>query len=173
MLRATFSAPGSRLIAFLLVNTALLVNTILLATGTAEELNQLPLKRIALFHSGVGFHEHHGQIEGTQEVELPFEIDDINDVLKSLVLQDLDGGQITSVSYDTREPVERVLKRFKVDLTSEPTIGDLLRQVRGERITLDANTPISGVLLGIELRQEIVGRDQVASLEFVNLLMDN
>ena len=31
---------------------------------------------------------------------------DINDLLKSMVLHDLDGGHITAVSYDSHAPID-------------------------------------------------------------------
>ena len=37
-------------------------------------------------------------------MELTFSTGQINDLLKSLVLRDLDGGTISSVTYSSRDP---------------------------------------------------------------------
>ena len=35
---------------------------------------------------------------------------DINDLIKTMVLRDLDGGIITTVTYDSNAPVEKTLQ---------------------------------------------------------------
>ena len=52
----------------------------------------VPVKRVVLFNSGVGFFQHDAEVEGTRKVELKFNVSDINDLLKSLVVQDRGGG---------------------------------------------------------------------------------
>ncbi|MCR4413461.1 MAG: hypothetical protein NUV77_13655, partial [Thermoguttaceae bacterium] len=54
----------------------------------------LPLKKVVLFSSGVGFFEHAGQVRDNAKVEFNFRVENINDLLKSMVVQDLDGGQV-------------------------------------------------------------------------------
>lgn len=133
----------------------------------------LPLSRVVLFNSGVGFYEHNGKVDGDAKVELQFRIDDINDLLKSMVLEDFGGGKISSVSYGSRDPITKTLKTFPIDLTDNPTLGQILDQVRGERVELEAPTPVSGVLLGVERRKKEVGKDnEVVEVEYLNLLTD-
>jgi DNA-directed RNA polymerase specialized sigma24 family protein len=59
---------------------------------------------------------------------VPFFI--VNDLLKSMVLLDKDGGQVRAVSYDSSAPLERTLKSFAVDLTGNPSYAQLLQQAR-------------------------------------------
>src|SRR5439155_5091759 len=120
--------------------------------GSAE----LPIARIVLFSSGVAHFQREGRLDGDARVDLQFHTNDINDLLKSLVLQDTGGGQVSTVHYDNRDPVERTLKSFAIDLTTNPSLGDLLGQVRGERIEVISYgalgkvgqpTPLTGVLV--------------------------
>ena len=76
-----------------------------------------------MFNSGVGFFEHRGEVEGDAKVDLKFNVDDINDLLKSMVLQDLGGGQISTVTYGSNDPITKTLKTFPIDLTNNPTLG--------------------------------------------------
>jgi hypothetical protein len=124
------------------------------AVGRGEEAAtaDLPITRVVLFNSGVGYFEHFGKIEGTKHVDLKFQTDEINDLLKSMVLQDLGGGQVSTVTYDSRDPLARTLKTFTIDLTRNPTLADLLEQVRGERVEIQASQPIEAVILGVETR---------------------
>lgn len=94
----------------------------------------LTLKRVVLFSSGVGYFEHTGQVRDTAKVEMHFEVDHINDLLKSMVVQDLGGGQVSMVGYGSKDPIDKTLKSFAIDLTSNPTMGKLLNQIRGEKI---------------------------------------
>ena len=100
----------------------------------------------------MGYFEHFGKVDGTKRVELKFQTDEINDLLKSMVLQDLGGGEISTVTYDSRDPLARTLKTFAIDLTRNPTMADLLEQARGERVDVQASQPIEGVILGVETR---------------------
>jgi hypothetical protein len=97
------------------------------------EAARLPITRIVLFTSGVGYFQRDGQVDGSARVDLQFHTQNINDLLKSLVLQDAGGGRISTVNYDNRDPIEKTLKSFAIDLTRNPTVGQLLGQVRGER----------------------------------------
>ncbi|MFO0896286.1 MAG: hypothetical protein U0836_02555 [Pirellulales bacterium] len=139
----------------------------------AAEKSPVPLEKIVLFNSGMGFFERGGKVTGDARLELKFKADDINDLLKSMVLQDLGGGKISTVTYQSRDPVTRTLKTFAIDLTANPTLAQLLGQIRGERVELEAANPMTGVIVGIETRKEAVGKDQVVDKEYLNLLTDD
>lgn len=140
------------------------------AADTAKP-TALPLKKIVLFNSGVGFFEHAGEVTGDASVDLQFNVDDINDLLKSLVPQDLGGGRASTVTYGSMDPITKTLKTFAIDLTQNPTIADLLGQVRGEQAELDAGKAMKGTILGIEKRKHRVEKEIVEE-EYLNLLTD-
>src|SRR5262245_57623213 len=62
----------------------------------------LPITRVVLFNSGVGYFSRSGEVEGDARVDLTFPETDINDLLKSMVLEDFNKGRISAVSYDSR-----------------------------------------------------------------------
>jgi hypothetical protein len=122
-------------------------------TGT----QQLPIGQVVLFSSGVGYFQREGTVDGTTRVDLSFPVQDINDLLKSMVLRDLDGGHISTVSYDSNAPIERTLKSFAINLTGNPSFGAILNQARGEKVEVvlqqaNATQPgtMSGTVVGIE-----------------------
>jgi hypothetical protein len=45
-------------------------------------------------------------VEGDSRIDLAFDVRDINDLLKSMVLRDLDKGHITAVNYDSNAPLD-------------------------------------------------------------------
>src|SRR5262249_16285840 len=68
--------------------------------GKSPTAAQLPIAQVVLFSSGVGYFQREGQVDGDQRIDLTFPTSDINDLIKSLTLRDLDGGRIAAVSYD-------------------------------------------------------------------------
>lgn len=155
------------------VVAACLAALVLTSTAVAADKEmaqaEIPLKRIVLFNSGVGFFERGAEIDGDARVELNFNVENVNDLLKSMVLQDLGGGRVSTVTYGSQDPITKTLKTFAIDLTSNPTLAQLLDQVRGEKVELDAPNPVSGTILGVETRKQKVG-DDVVEIDMLNLL---
>src|SRR5690242_6233814 len=125
--------------------------------GPSLRVTQLPIGQVVLFSSGVGYFQREGTVEGNAHVDLSFPVTDINDLLKSMVLRDLDGGHISTVSYDSNAPIERTLKSFAINLTGNPSFGGILNQARGEKVEVvlqqtNANQPgtMTGTVVGIE-----------------------
>ncbi len=119
----------------------------------------VPVKVVVLFSSGVGYFEHFGTVKGNDSTELRFKTQQINDVLKSLVLQDLDGGKVSTITYPSQDPVEKTLRSFQVDITGNPSFAELLNQLRGAKVTLttEKQEQVTGTILGVEKRQEPAG----------------
>ncbi|HLC02396.1 MAG TPA: hypothetical protein VJK02_05125, partial [Anaerolineales bacterium] len=140
------------------------------AATKAAAQHPLPLSEVVLYSSGVGYFQRDGSIEGRGDVELKFKVDNINDLLKSMVVQDFDGGQVGTVTYDSRDPITKTLKSFAVDLTTHPGLGQLLEQIRGERIEVAAPNPVAGIVVGVEKKREKVSDKEVAEVEYLNIL---
>jgi hypothetical protein len=142
--------------------------------GIPAAATQLPIAQVVLFSSGVGYFQREGQIEGNSRVDMSFPVQDINDLLKSMIVQDLGNGHISAVSYDSQAPVEKTLRSFAINLTGNPTFGQILNQARGEKVeaVLQQSTTqpgtLTGVVVGTEHKREAVGKEVVES-EFLNL----
>lgn len=140
----------------------------------------LPIRQVVLFNSGVGYFQREGDVQGNSRLDLTFPTGEVNDLLKSLVLQDLGGGRITTVSYDSQDPLEKILRSFALDLNNNPGFGQILNQARGERIEINRlerqNAPltkITGTIVGMEAQRQPAGKDTVADVDFLNVLGAN
>ncbi|MBI2440703.1 MAG: hypothetical protein HYV35_04955 [Lentisphaerae bacterium] len=134
---------------------------------------ELPLKQVVLFTSGVAYYERAAEISGTAQTELAFKTEQINDLIKSLVLIDEGGGQIAAVTYESRDPLERTLKSFSVDLSDNPNLGALLNRLRGVTVRLKASPrDWTGRIVGVESRQRHVDKETFEE-RILNLLSDN
>ncbi|UCG34353.1 MAG: hypothetical protein JSU68_06880 [Phycisphaerales bacterium] len=132
----------------------------------------LPVTRVNLFSSGVGYFQRDGVVEGEDSIELTFSVDQINDILKSMVLQDFDGGTISAVNYPTQQPIEKALEAFAIKLGDKPTLGQLLDRCRGSRVELTGTTNLAGLILGVEERSVVVD-EKSYKVEYLNLLTDD
>jgi len=127
-------------------------------TGSGDQHGAaaLPVVRAVMFSSGVGYFEHAGTVSGDASLRLLFDKDQIDDVLKSLMVTDLDGGQVTRASYPTKDPIGRTLASFAVDLSGKPALPQLLEQLRGVPLTVYAPEAVSGRILSVEKRARVV-----------------
>lgn len=127
------------------------------APATKSTIADVPVAKVALFSSGVGYFEHAGTVAGDAETTLSFKTEQINDVLKSLLLADLDGGTVSSVSYQSQDPIDRTLKNFEIDLSGEPTMRELLKQLRGAEVTVTTSgNQFVGKILGVDVRKRVL-----------------
>ncbi|MDR3138800.1 MAG: hypothetical protein LBT95_03890 [Treponema sp.] len=125
--------------------------------GASPSETAPPLRRIALFSSGVGFFEHSGRITGPTAFTLPFHVNTVKDVLKSLILAETppeasDQGGSPSVTYPAEAALDRTLQSLRVDLSGNPGIAELLNKLRGAEIEVSAPGAISGRIIGVEYR---------------------
>ena len=93
-------------------------------SGKSPTAALLPVAQVVLFSSGVGYFQREGTVEGNTRVDLSFPVQDINDLLKSMVVRDIDGGVISTVSYDSNAPVEKTLRSFAINLNGNQMTVD-------------------------------------------------
>src|SRR3989440_4356252 len=137
---------------------------------------QLPIGQVVLFSSGVGYFQREGAVEGDARIDLSFPVADINDLLKSMVLRDRDGGHVAAVSYDSNAPLERTLQSFAVNLTANPPLAKILDQARGEKVEValasaGAGQPatLTGTVVGVEAQRQPAGKDGAVDVSVLNL----
>lgn len=144
------------------------------AGGTAAAFgagDALPIRKITLYRSGVGFFEREGAITGDAKVQLRFNTEQINDIIKSMVVLDRSGGRIDAISYGSKEPIARRLASFGVNIADNPSVPSLLNQLRGASIRVSAGESVTGTVLGVEDRLVAGGKDQPATKQpHLNLL---
>ncbi|MBA2224983.1 DUF4139 domain-containing protein [Thermogemmata fonticola] len=148
------------------------------APAAAQDLKpavHLPITRVVLFNSGVGYFARSGEVTDDARVDLTFREEDINDLLKSMTLEDFGNGRIDAVSYDSREPIARTLASFAINLNGNPTFSGILTQMRGERVEVTltptaVNQPgkLNGVIVGVEKQKAPAGNTTI-DVEVLNL----
>src|SRR5436189_62061 len=135
--------------------------------GQPGKQADVPVKAVVLFSSGVGYFEHYGTVTGNGATELRFKTQQINDILKSLVLQDMDGGKVSTITYPSQDPIAKTLRSFQVDITNNPPLADLLNQLRGAKLSITRadGGKITGTVLGVEKKIRAAGDDKKTPVE--------
>jgi hypothetical protein len=140
----------------------------MLCGANAQDL--LPVTRVVLYRSGVGYIERLGRISGDATLTMAMRESQMNDLLKSLILVDFDGGQILPAQYTPRDPLERTLSAFAVQLSDNPSMSALLTRLRGAPVEIQTDKEtLQGTVLSIETREEAAS-EVVVKRAYVNLM---
>ena len=116
-----------------------------------DSANGLPVKRVVLYKNGVGYFEHVGRVRDTQDVAISFTSAQLNDLLKSVTVLDLNGGRITNIGYGSAAPIDRQLGDLRLPASEKTTLADLLGALGGARLEVRNGTNIvTGRLLAVE-----------------------
>ncbi len=112
---------------------------------------QLPIRKLTLYKQGIGYFERQGIVQGTT-ISLVVPREATNDVLKSLSVSVVRGGQLLSIDYDTPEDKDKLLNELSVKLNSRSSMVDLLASLRGSQVSLhlDDGLSVGGRVVGVE-----------------------
>src|SRR5271169_3837464 len=108
----------------------------------------IPIREVILYKSGVGYFERAGTLASGESARLDFKATDMNDVLKSLTLQDRNGGKVTGLRYDSSLPLEQKLAEFPFRIGGQASLSAFLDQVKGARVEMKFSAEtVSGVVV--------------------------
>ncbi|MGD9536211.1 MAG: DUF4139 domain-containing protein [Alphaproteobacteria bacterium] len=120
---------------------------VLLASLAAAQ--ELTLKRVLLSSGGVGYFEHEASVNGDATLALDVPLGQVDDVLKSIVVFDDQGGAGT-VRLPGREPLGQLFDELPITPDALGSTPELLAALKGASITVSGTRSLSGRLLAIE-----------------------
>ena len=128
------------------------------AAPPSSDAARLPVRRVVLYKSGVGYFEHLGRVRGDQAVSIDLTSGQLDDVLKSLTTADLGNGRVTGITFNSSAPLEQRLRMLGLPLGASTSQADLLNALRGARVeVLATGTSVIGRILSLEERQRTTG----------------
>jgi hypothetical protein len=134
---------------------------------------RLPVKRVILYKNGVGYFEHAGLVNGSEDVNIDFTTAQLNDVLKSLTVLDLGKGRITGVTYNSIDPLNKRLGTLRLPVGENTTTAQFLEAIRGARIEVRSESGAAmGRLLTVEQRELPMKGDQKITVDEISLVSD-
>ena len=135
----------------MLILTTLLVAPLVVQAPTTTQI--LPLKRLKLYETGVGYFERAGQVEGGQRTELPLPASHLDDALKTLVILSKEKGvEIGGIEFasSVSEGMGRALAGLPLEAEQELRYADLLRSLEGVEVELrSAKKKVRGRLVEV------------------------
>lgn len=164
----------------------LLCSTAAFAQTTAEKKNNpkvpeteggrvasLPVRKVVLYKNGVGYFEHTGRVWGNQDLRIEFTTAQLNDVLKSLTLVDLNGGRINAVHYNSVAPLDVQLRGLQIPLGEDVTSAALLIALRGTRVEVHSGTISAvGKIFSVETIEKAVSKEIPISVTQLTIVTD-
>ncbi len=120
-----------------------------LVAGTAPTWaapGELTLERVMLSSGGVGYFEYGAEIEGNANLDLRVRLDQVDDVLKSIVVYD-DAGVVGQVSLPGREPLAQVFRDLPFGPEALESPAALLNALQGAQLRATGDRDLEGRLL--------------------------
>jgi hypothetical protein len=131
----------------------------------------LPVTQVVLYKHGIGFFERSGRLAPGESARLEFNASDMNDVLKSLTIEERGGGKIAGLRYDSMDPLSHALEAFPFQIGEAQALSGLLDQLKGARVELKlGDRAVSGVVVGARLT---AATNTQPEREQLTLLMDD
>ena len=125
----------------------------------------VPLKNVTLYSSGVAYYEHEGEASGAARIDLSFTPEQINDVLKSLIVSDTAAKNL-AVEYQSEDALRKILESLSVNLNEASDLADILYAQRGAEIEVVAGEKtaekIVGKILTVDRREREAGGDTLS-----------
>jgi hypothetical protein len=119
---------------------------------------KLPVRRVILYKTGVGYFEHLGQVRGDQQVRIDFTSSQLNDVLQSVTVLDLNGGRIAGVNYNSSASLSQRLGMLRLPLEEKTDLSKFYAALRGARLEVRSGTTMmEGRLLSVERKTRVSG----------------
>jgi hypothetical protein len=116
--------------------------------------DRLPVVGVSLYTAGLAQIVHETIVSGDEVLSFPVDPRDIDDLLKSLSIEDLDGGIVDTVNFDSNEPLSVSLGDLRLNPSGSPSITDFLLRTQGESVTVESKTGVhSGRIFSVEVRK--------------------
>src|SRR5215469_16092993 len=114
---------------------------LLALTCTVLTAADLPVTQVVLYKHGIGFFERSGPLAAGESARLDFSAAEMNDVLKSLTIEERGGGKISGLRYDSMDPLSHTLAAFPFQIPDAKPLADLLGELKGARVEVQFATP--------------------------------
>lgn len=141
---------------YLLTSLALLSLFTFPSFASAQDL---VLKRVMLSSGGMGYFEYEATVDGDATLKLTVSLQQVDDVLKSLVVYD-DKGGVGGLSLPGREPLAQAFKDLPFDQDSLGSPSQLLATLKGAQITVGGSRAISGRIVSVQEETVALGNDK-------------
>ncbi len=125
-------------------------------SAPTDAADDLALRRVMLSTGGVGYFEYETTVAGDAALSVVVRMDQVDDVLKSIVVYD-DTGGVGTISLPGREALEHVFRDLPFDPDDLTSPVRLLRAVVGAEVATTGARALTGRLLAVVPEDTVVG----------------
>jgi chaperonin cofactor prefoldin len=144
---------------------------LLLPIAALAAAAELPVREVVLYKHGVGFFERSGKLAPGESARLDFNTSEMNDVLKSLTIEERGGGKISGLRYDSMDPLGHKLAEFPFQIGAAQPLSVMLDQLKGARLELKFGAEtVAGAIVNGRL---VAGSDKQPEREQLILMLDS
>ena len=108
----------------------------------------LELKRVVLSTGGVAYMEYEARVDGDASLSFDVALDQVDDVLKSFIVLDDEGG-VGTVTLPGRQPLDEIFRDLPFDVSALSSTVSLLRALSGTEVAVEGDTDITGRILSV------------------------
>jgi len=129
----------------------MLLSMMCMTTVFADGFNEddIPLKKVTLYSSGVAHYEHEGLVKGSGKIDLLFLPSQISDVLKSIFVKD-PAAKNLSINYQSEDTLKKTMQSLKIDLFGNDSIFKLLKAQKGAELEVYTPNKLTGKILSVD-----------------------
>ena len=109
---------------------------ILMLSGLALQAADLSVSKVVLYKHGIGFFERSGNVPPGDAAQLQFKATEMDDVLKSLTVEQRGGEGVSAIRYDSSDPLSKRLEVFPFRIGGGVTLSQILDQFKGAEVEL-------------------------------------
>jgi hypothetical protein len=144
---------------------------LLLPIAALAAAAELPVREVVLYKHGVGFFERSGKLAPGESARLDFNASEMNDVLKSLTIEERGGGKISGLRYDSMDPLGHKLAEFPFQIGAAQPLAVMLDQLKGARLELKFGAEtVAGAIVNGRL---VAASDKQPEREQLTLMLDS
>ena len=144
---------------------------LLLLVAAPAGAADLALKRVMLSTAGLAYLEFEAQVTDDASLGLDVPLDQVDDVLKSLVVYAGNGG-VAEASLPGREPLKQLFGDLPFDEAALDSPAALLNALAGAEIRVGTSHPVTGRLLKVVPETQRIGELVTTTRNRVSLLTD-
>lgn len=142
------NADMLRFAAFVVTTIFIIAMTGPVTAKEEKALADIPVVRVILSTSGMAHFEHEAKISGNARVEIPARLDQVDDMLKSLVVFD-DKGQLGAVTLPGRQPLAQVFRDLPFTQGDIQSPVQLLNALEGAQVKVGGALNAEGMIVQV------------------------
>ncbi len=125
----------------------------------------LDVTKVVLYKHGIGYFERAAAIPSGESAVLRFKASEMDDVLKSLTVEQTGGQGVSAIRYDSSDPLSKRLEVFPFEIDRGDDLAHILDQFKGAEIEIALSSgAVRGMIVSARRRQAPQAEMEVSEL---------